>query len=280
MAVRNKNPAQNKSSVPITAHDIEWVRREAPTALDFYHRFGLGEVRSRAINIFLSGAIPLFGMAFLHWSVLTMLMFMAADAAVTVLADLIRYPIAKKWIYVSHNMDQAAGKVLLICDGLEDGTGRRADNGVQGNPVVVLFFSTVSLIFLLPIIGAATEHAGLASLREIVSEKSFLWVVGIDAAWRTLSGLIEAITIRFSKPGDKLIFLESGGVAILYAGLLFLFWLPLTWGHYGLVAMFVVIYTVRLAFGLFAYWWTPRSVAVIERRVKDNDFTIKTRNLP
>jgi len=280
MASNSKTTVHRSSNKPITPDDISRARREAPSALKYYRDFGLAEARSRALNILFSGAVPLLGLIFFGWSTAAMLMFMIADAAITTIADLIRYPLAKKWITASHRIDHESSRILLICDALEDGTGERADTGNPVHPSVILFFGCVSTLFLVPIIAAAGEHIGLEPLRNIVHEPGFLWVLGIDAAWRCISGLVGAIMVRGSLPGEKMIFLESGGVAVLYAGLLILVWLPITWGSAGLTAMFIILYLIRLAFGLFAYWWIPRSVNVLERRMNQDDFTVKKAPTP
>ncbi len=238
----------------------------------------MAEVRARAVSLAVSGVVPLVGMAVFDWSILSLLVFMVADAAITVVADIVRYPIAKRWMAASHDADHAAGKVLLIVDGLEDGSGVRSDTGAKAPfPGTILFFGVVSTVFLVPIIGAATEHTGIAPLKEVALEKTFLWVVGIDAMWRILRAFTGAIAVRRSAPGEKMIFMESGGVAVLYLGLLTLVWLPLNWGEAGLMAMFVVVYLVRFGFGVFAYLWTPRVIRVLERRMKSGDFSVKAK---
>jgi hypothetical protein len=269
-----------RSTIAISAADIVRARHQAPAALDYYRSFGLAESRSRALNILFSGAVPLAGMVFFDWSIYAMLMYMVADAVVTTVADIIRYPIARKWLAASHKIDHESGRILLICDGLEDGSGQRADTGDPVAPGLILFFGFVSTIFLVPIIAASVDHIGAAPLRAVLNSQSFLWAVAIDASWRWITSLVGAIAVRFTKPGERMIFLDSGGVAVLYACLLLLIWLPIKLGAPGLYAMFIIIYVVRLGFGLFAFWWTPRSVKNLQRRYDENDFSIKKKSLP
>lgn len=75
-----------------------------------------------------------------------------------------------------------------------------------------------------------------------------------------------------------MIFLESGGVALLHAGLLVLIWLPINWGAPGLLAMFFVLYLFRVAFGVFTYLWMPKTVAALKRRIEANDFSVRERS--
>lgn len=272
---RRPYSSPQRTNIPITREDIIRIRHEAPKTLEYYRNFGLAEARSRSMNIFLSGAIPLLGMLVFDWSIFAMLLFMVADAAITTLVDVIQYPLARQWLAASHKKDHESGQILLICDGLEDGTNERADTGKPVSPAVILFFGCVSTLLLVPIIIAAVDHIGMMPLREIIKEKAFLWAVGIDAVWRVTTGLVSAVLVRFSQPGEKMIFMESGSVAVLYAGLLILIWLPLKWGSAGLTAMFIIMYAIRLAFGIFAYWWTPRTVSILERRHQQNDFSLK-----
>lgn len=261
-------------SVKISEADIERARREGPDAVEYYRTIGLRGARSRSFNIALSGGVSIIGLIFLGWSPLAMLVFIVVDAVITVLADLVRYPFTKAWIKASHARDHKAGQILLVAAGLDDGTAEKPDNGPAPNPGMILFFGVASTLFLLPVIGAATEKIGISALRTVVEEPGFPWIVGVDVMWRLGHALFDVIRIRRTKPGESVLFLECGGVAVLYAGLLFLVWLPMNWGEGGLMAMFFVLYIFRLAFGIFAYIWTPRAVASLERRVAGNDFSV------
>jgi hypothetical protein len=131
------------------------------------------------------------------------------------------------------------------------------------------------MFFLVPVVAAAAEKTGIAPLRAVVEERWFPWIVGLDALWRLSSALVEAVLVRRFRPGEKMIFLQSGGVAVLYCGLLVLVWLPLNWGAAGLLTMFFVLYFFRVGFGIFAYLWTLKAVATLKRRIETNDFTIR-----
>ena len=215
------------------------MKEEGPSALDYYSTSGLAQARAMAANLAYSGGVSIFGLIFLKWSPMTMLVFMIVDAVLTVLSDLVRMPIAGRWIAASHKRDHDAGQILLIADGLEDGTGERPENGKAPRPGMLLFFGIVSTLFLVVIVAAATEKTGTAPLRAVVDERWFPWIVGLDAVWRIASAFVQAVWIRRFLPGEKMIFLESGGVALLYCGLLLLFWLPVNWGEPGLLAMFL-----------------------------------------
>ena len=276
MAVKRKT--SGGSSVKISSDDLSRLKKEGPSALEYYRTSGLAQARAMAVNLAYSGTVSLFGLIFLKWSPMAMLVFMVADAAITVLSDLIRMPIAGRWISASHKRDHEAGQILLIADGLEDGTGERADNGTTPKPGVLLFFGAVSTLFLTVIVAAATEKTGSAPLRAVVEEHWFPWIVGLNAVWRIASAFVQAVLIRRFRPGEKMIFLQSGGVAVLYCGLLVLIWLPLNWGATGLLIMFFVLYFFRVGFGIFAYVWTPKAVATLERRIETNDFSVKKKS--
>ncbi len=266
------------SAVKISAADLARMKKDGPAALEYYRTSGLAQVRAMTTNLIYSGTVSLFGLLFLKWSPMTMLVFMVVDAVLTVLSDMIRLPIAGRWIAVSHKRDHEAGQILLIADGLEDGTGERPENGKAPKPGVILFFGTVSMLFLVPVIAACTEKTGLEPLRSVVEEKWFPWIVGLDALWRICSAFFGAIHIRRFPPGDRMLFLQSGGVAVLYCGLLVLIWLPLNWGANGLLIMFFVLYFFRAGFGIFAYIWTPKAIATLRRRIDMQDFSIKPKS--
>ena len=273
MAVKRKT--SGGSVIKISEADLVRMKVEGPSALEYYRTYGLRQTRAMAVNLASSGAIAIFGLIFLKWSPMAMLVYMVADAVITVISDLIRMPIAGRWIAASHKRDHEAGQMLLISDGLEDGTGERTDNGKAPQPGVILFFGVVSTLFLVVIVAAATEKTGMAPMRAVVEERWFPWIVGLNALWKILSALVAAVSVRRFRPGGGMIFLQSGGVAVLYCGLLVLIWLPLNWGTPGLLAMFFVLYFFRVGFGIFAYLWTPKAAATLKRRIETNDFSIR-----
>jgi len=270
-----KRKSSGGSAVKISAADLSRLKEEGPSALEYYRTSGLAQARAMAANLAYSGGVSIFGLIFLKWSPMTMLVFMVADAVITVLSDLIRMPIAGRWIAASHKRDHEAGQILLIADGLEDGTGERPENGKAPRPGMLLFFGIVSTLFLTVIVAAATEKTGTAPLLAVVDERWFPWIVGLDALWRFAVSFVKAVSVRLFRPGEKMIFLESGGVALLYCGLLVLIWLPLNWGEPGLLAMFFALYFFRVGFGIFAYLWTPKAVATLKRRIEANDFSVR-----
>ncbi len=276
MAVKRKTPGG--SSLKISADDLARMKEEGPAVLEYYRTYGLAQVRSIGLNLSYSGAVSIFGLVFLKWSPMAMLVFMVADAVITVVSDLVRMPIAGRWVAASHKRDHEAGQILLIADGLEDGTGERADNGKAPNPGMLLFFGIVATPFLVVIVGAATEKTGIAPLRAVVEERWFPWIVGLNALWRISFALVQSVLVRRFPPGEKMIFMESGGVVLLYCGLLVLIWLPVNWGPTGLLAMFFVLYAFRVGFGVFACLWTPKAVATLKRRVETNDFSIRKKS--
>ncbi len=269
-----KTRRKNASAVTISAADIARARRNGPRAVHYYREHGLREARHRAFNIAASGLIPLVGLFALGWSPQAMLLFMLIDAMVTVVADVPRYLLAKRWIAASHQRDHDASDVLLICDGLEDGTGTRPERGKDANPLVILVIALVCSPFLVIAVAAAAGESGMASWRTVIAQPAFVWLAGLDALWRLGGGVFGAWRIRASEPGEELMFLESGSVAALYAGMLILVWLPLNWGEPGLLALFFILYLVRLGFGIFTLWWMPRAVATLARRVAEDDFAV------
>ena len=271
-----RRPAQS-SSVKISAADIDKLRRHGAEAVAYYRDYGLAEVRSRATRIALSGLTPVFGWLVFGWAPVAMLLFMLTDALITLIVHLVRLPLIGAWMRESHARDHAAGELLGIADGLEDGTGMRNPRGNAPGPGVIVFFGSVSSLFMCVLTVAALEPLGQASVRAVIEEPWFAWLVLADLVLRLIGGLHGALRARREPPGSVMVFAESGGVAVLYAGLLVLVWLPLNWGQTGLALMFAALFLTRLAFGVFALWWTPRAVATLERRVATGDFAVSQR---
>ena len=93
-----------------------------------------------------------------------------------------------------------------------------------------------------------------APLQSMQGRKSAVGVVASTATrWYGQEGRI----LRF-------VFWHSLILAVLM-GLLVLVWLPLLWGPNGVVAMLVVVFVFKLAFGAFAMVWMPRWTRALQR---------------
>ena len=271
----HKHP-QSAAVVKITPADIDRVRQHGRAAIDYYRHFGLAEARSRALSLVLSGAIPVIGLLFLGWSPAAMVIFMLIDAWITVVSDWLRLGLAAPWLRASHARDHLAGEMVGIVDGLEDGSNMRGARGNAPGPEVIVFFGSICSVFMIPLAGASLEQVGLASVRQVLEEPYFLWLVVGDGVLRLFGALSSVWMARRQAPGESMLFAESGGVAVLQVCLLALVWLPLNWGHPGLLVMFALLYLGRIGFGLFALWWMPRAVAALERRLNSGDFSVRS----
>lgn len=267
---------QSSALVKITPVDIARVRQHGPEAIAYYRRFGLAEARARAVSLVVSGAIPIVGLLLLGWSPTAMVIFMLLDAWLTVAGDWVRLGFAAPWLRESHARDHLAGEMLNIVAGLEDGSNMRTPRGNAPGPTLIVAVGSASSLFMIPVAGAALEQMGLASVREVLAEPYFLWLVAGDGALRLAGALYSAWSVRRQPPGEAMLFAESGGVAVLQAGLLVLVWLPLNWGQTGLLAMFAVLYLTRIGFGSFTLYWMPRAVVALERRVASGDFSLRS----
>lgn len=262
------------AAVKITPADIDRVRQHGPVAIDYYRNFGLAEARSRAVSLVLSGAIPIVGLLLLDWSPAAMVVFMLIDAWMTVASDWLRLGLAAPWLRASHARDHLAGEMINIVAGLEDGSGMRTPRGNAPGPTLIVALGSVSSLFMIPVAAAALEQIGLASVQEVLSERYFVSLVAADGGLRMLGALFAVWTVRRRSPGESILFAESGGVAVLQAGLLILVWLPINWGQTGLLLMFAVLYLIRISFGAFTLWWMPRAVVALERRVASGDYAL------
>ncbi|MBK8067243.1 MAG: hypothetical protein IPK27_06355 [Rhodanobacteraceae bacterium] len=266
--------ARRSGAVKITPQDIDKVRRRGPAALAYYREIGLAEVRARATALTVAGAMPIFGALALGWSPASMMVFMIFDAAVTLALDWVRLPLARRWMEASHARDGEAGEIVGIVDGLEDGTGMRTPRAGTLGPLGVMGMGLVVSVFMVPATAAAIEPIGLSSLAAVLAEPWFLHLLAGDAALRLLNALHGVWRARSRPPGEVMIVAESGNVVMFYLGLLVLVWLPLSFGHAGLLMLFAAIYLFRIGFGLFSLWWMPRAVAALQRRLDSGDFSV------
>lgn len=275
LSTASRNP-QSSALVKITPVDIARVRQHGPAAIEYYRRFGLAEARSRAFSLVVSGAIPIVGLLLLGWSPTAMVIFMLLDAWLTVVGDWLRLGFAAPWLRESHARDHLAGEMLNIVAGLEDGSNMRTPRGNAPGPALIVALGSASSLFMIPVAAAALEQMGLASVREVLAEPYFLWLVAGDGAMRLVGALHSTWSVRRQPPGKEMLFAESGGVAVLQAGLLVLVWLPLNWGQTGLLLMFAVLYLTRIGFGIFTLYWMPRAVVALEQRVSSGDFSVRS----
>lgn len=267
--------ARQSGAVSIGSADIALLRRRGPAVLDYYRRLGLAETRARATAIAVSGLLPIIGWIWFGWSPVSMLVFLFADALAGLALDWLRLPLARRWMDASHALDQEAGEVITIVDGLEDGSGMRTPSAGRPGALAIMLLATVVSVFLVPVAAAALEPVGLAPLREILAEPWFLPLLAADAGLRAIGACAQLWRARARPPGEVPIFAESGSVVVLYAGMLVLVWLPINFQQTGLLLMFLVLYLARIGFGAFALWWTPRVVAALDRRLQQGDFTVR-----
>lgn len=271
--------SRNQGVTTINASDVALARSRGAQTLNYYRRFGLAEVRGRTLALIGSGLAPIVGLLFFGWTMASLLVFMVIDAVITVLIDWVRWPLAGRWMAVSHRMDHDAGEVLGIVDGLEDGSGTRSARNNKPEPGLILGISTVMTLFMVPVVAAVVEPLGLDSIRAVLAQPYFVWLLVGDLGLRLLGALSGVLQVRRQPPGEAMIFVESGGVAVLYAGLLILVWLPISFGTLGVALMFAVLALVRIAFGAFAWWWVPRSLAALERRMAADDWSTRKRSV-
>lgn len=267
----SKQPSGN---VKISSADVAHARQDGPDALRFYREVGLSEARRRALRLTLSGAVPLLGMLLWHWSALSLMVYLLADALITVVADCLRFGLAADQLKTSHQRESRASFVLLVVDGLDDGSNMRPSIGRDSSPALVLFFGVVSSLLLVPILVAGvTEKIGLAPLQSVLADPAFPWLLAANAVMQFSDALFGAYAARSGS--TRPFFVESGGTVVLYLGVMVLVWLPLKFGNLGLIWMFGILYSVRIAFGLFALWYLPRSVTRLARRLETGDFSLR-----
>jgi len=271
----SKRGTGSGSGKVISEADLARLRREGPAAVEYYESVGLAEIRSRAGNLAASGGISIFGLFALGWSPLTMIVFMLVDAVLTVLGDLLAYPIARERMRASHERDHHSGQMLLIADGLEDGTGRWADNGGAPSPGLILTIATGMTAIVCVVAVLAVARGEFDGFAKAAAEPFFLWFVGGNALLRIAGALMAAVRARLEPDGGRLIFAESGSVVVLYAGLLALVWFPITFGNAGLYMLFGALFLIRIGFGVFALIWTPLALANLKRRLKLQDFSVR-----
>lgn len=264
------------STVKISAADIEFARGHAAQALQYFGQIGLAEVRRRALRMLLGAAIPVFGLLCLDWSPLIMLCFLCADLSTTLYADWLRWLLARRWVQASHQRDFEANQVLMIVDGLDDGSGQRVATGKgPASGGLLLFFGTVCSIAMLPLLAVALDRIGISAFQEALDAAWWLLLVGINGSLTLGATLIQSIRIRDSVPGERMLVMESGSITLWWIGMMLLIWLPAQYGMSGLLWMFVILHSVRMGFGIFALYWMPRAVRRIAARHAVDNYSVR-----
>lgn len=272
---RRRGRAAGQGLPRLRAEDLTFARAQAAAALDYYATGGLALARQRALRWVLTGVIPVLGLLLWNWSPLTLLLFLYGDISITLLADAVRYPWARAWLAASHQRDHEAQRVGMVVAGLDDGSGRAVRMGAGpvriGLHLLIGWCSSgiVSILLL-----AAVVERTEADLLAAVADPRFWWILGANAVL-TIGGQVWAAwRARRAPPGVHLIWVESGGVGVLWLGVVVLTWLPVVYGMTGLLWLFLLLHGVRTLFGLYVAWALPRNVRAIARRHQEDDWQL------
>ena len=261
--------------VRLRPEDVQFARDHAAAALAYYAGGGLALARSWALRMVLTGGIAVLGLLVWDWSPLTVLLYLYGDISITLLADAVRYPWARAWLAASHQRDADAQRVGMVVAALDDGSGKVVAMG--RGPVRIglhLLIGWISSVLLSPIlVAAAVERTG-ADLVQAVADPRFWWLLAANAVLTVGGAILAAIHARQAPPGERLIWVQSGSVGVLWLGVMVLTWLPVVYGMPGLLWLFVVLHGTRTLFGLYAAWALPRSVRAIARRHAAGDWSL------
>ena len=245
------------------------LRSAGPAVVEWQRRVGLAEAKSRCIAMVIAGLVPFFGLFALGWSPAAMLLFMLVDVLAVLAGDALKLAIAADVVRRSHDQDYRAQEVLGIVGGLEDGTGTYTEYG-KGMSIGLLFgIACVSSVFLLVIMAAALEALGIGRVEQALRAPWFGWIAAASVAMHVIPSVVSAYSARAQPAGTGALFLDCGGVLGLIVGLMVLVWLPLKFGANGVVALLVVLFAFRLAFGVFALYWIPKVTRALERRLAE-----------
>lgn len=254
----------------IGKQQLAQLRRDGPAALRWQQRHGLAKAQSLCIGLLTGGVVPFVGLFAFGWSAASMLLLMAVDVLAALLADLARLLVAGGAVRHTHAEDLRAQQVLSIVGGLEDGTGTYTDHGKGLAPAGLFAIALACTIFLVPVMGASLEPLGLESLREAIDARFFREFALASLVLHAGLALLAAVRARRAPAGDVAVYLDAGGVIGLFVGLLVLVWLPLTWGAGGVIALLVLLFAFRLAFGAFALFYLPHVTRALQRRLAED----------
>jgi hypothetical protein len=258
------------SSQPrIGPQQLELARRDGPAALAWQRRAGLAEARSRCVAMVIAGLAPFFGWLWLDWSPLTMLMLLAVDVVAVLAGDLLKLLLAGRAVSRTHGEDHRAQHVLNIVGGLTDGSGTYTQSGSGVSPWLLfgmaLAFAALAITAALV---AAIEALGIP-LSSVPAETGFLWLAGASLVLHVGGAMLASLRSWLPAAAPTALYLDSGGVIGLGAGLLVLVWLPLGFGAFGTILLLVVLFLFRLGFGLFALYYIPKVTRDLERFLRD-----------
>lgn len=262
---RRSTSHSSQSIRRIGARELARVRAQGPEVLQWQQRFGLARARQTCVGLLLAGLVPFAGLLLLGWNPAAMLVYIAIDVLGVLAGDVLKLLFALPVLHHTHAQDHQAQAVLGVVGGLENGTGTYTETGTAMSPLLLFGIALLCTALLLPVLAASFEALGLGALHQAIAAPWFREIAAGSFALHLLQSLFAALAARRHAPGEHALYLDSGGVIGLFMGLLVLVWLPLLWGPNGVVAMLVVVFVFKLAFGAFAMVWMPRWTRALQR---------------
>jgi hypothetical protein len=248
---------------------LQQVLRDGPAVVQWQRNVGIGEARSRCISMVIAGLAPFFGWLWLGWTPTTMLLFLAVDVVAVLVADLLKLLIAYPALLRTHTQDHRAQHILGIIGGIRDGTNTYVATGPGVSPLMLFVFAVAFGAVAIGGIAAGIDALGLERVN-VLEEEWFVWMAGGSVAMHLVPALLASIRARFGGERRKgVLYLDSGGVLGLGAGLLVLIWLPITMGGAGTILLLGVLFLFRLGFGLFALYYIPSVSRDLERYLRN-----------
>jgi hypothetical protein len=270
---RKRKPAparrRNSSAHPaIGPAQLQEVLRDGPAVVRWQRTVGIGEARSRCISMVVAGLAPFVGWIWFDWTPTTMLLFLAVDVVAVLLADLIKLLIAYPALRRTHTQDHRAQHILGIVGGIRDGTNTYVATGRGVSPLLLFLFAIAFGAVAIGGIAAGIDALGLQRINPL-DEDWFVWMAAGSVVLHVVPALAASTRTRIGSREDAALYLDSGGVLGLGAGLLVLIWLPLTMGGTGTLLLLVVLFLFRLGFGLFALYYIPSVSRDLERYLRN-----------
>jgi hypothetical protein len=259
----------DSAAEPATAAAWVKLRREGPAALEWMREGGLADARARALGLVWAGGMPFVGYLWLDWTPMLMIAWLLIDCVNTLIADIIRLTLASRAIELAHRRDQQCTWVLGLSSELAANSKRLAAVSKQRTaPQLIFFFGLVSTLIMLAFSIPGAPHLGFGHWSELLADPFLPWLVLADLVRQGGQAAIAGLRARAAGQTRPVrIFVESGGNALLYAGMLVLIWLPINYGLNGTLAMLAIINLIRLGFGIYAWWFFPGALRTLQAQL-------------
>lgn len=251
----------------ISPEDLDLLDREGGRGLIDVGSREMPRMHARLLSLLMMLVFLMACSTFLHWSGAGLMVFVLAHAAVTVVIDCLRRRRAADWIAYSETRAQRIERLLNVALSVERARQVR-QHRTHPEPERMFRIAALATIVGLPLLWLLLSANGWIS-REIVFANAYLpLALLLMVIGRLVQGLLEIKFTTSARVGVNLLELESDDTLQIYLLVLLLGVALLPLGVRALVAVPIMVVSVRLLACGFELIWLRRTVKVLSQRVR------------